>query len=120
MPGAYNYGGPGRAMNNEQLWWVILCFAIIIVTTVLAQFHWLPSNRIASAMIVFPAGIGTVAALYAAGIPPQWFDGSSTGFLLGFSLALSSFLGSEALEIRVPFDLGMGGALLVFNVLAHL
>jgi hypothetical protein len=106
-------------MNNEQLWWIAISFAIIIVITLLAQFKWLPSNRIASAMLVFPAGVGTVAALYAADIPPDWFDGSRTGFMLGATLALSSFLGRDARECRLPFLLGMGGALLVFNVLAH-
>jgi len=107
-------------MKDEELWAFAISLTILALVTLAAQFRWLPSNRRAYAAIVLVAGIGTVAALRYGGIPPQWFDGSKGAFLLGLTLAGSAFLGGDAgREFRVPLFLGMGGTLLVLNVLAH-
>jgi len=107
-------------MNNEQVWAIAGSFAILILVTLAAQFRWLPSNGRVYAAIVLVAGIGVVAALWYADIPPNWFDGSKSAFLLALSLAVSAFVGGDAgREFRRPLLLGMGGTLLVLNVLAH-
>jgi hypothetical protein len=105
-------------MSASELTLVAIAMLLIAVVTVLAQFRWLRPGRVQTA-VVFLAGVGAVAALWAAGLPPQWFAGTKPGF------AIAASLGAGALFMRagderafgLPLLLGMSLTLFLANVL---
>lgn len=107
-------------MSDTETWTIIFVFAILALVTLSAWRNWLKPG-VASAILYALAGAGIILLLGRADIPPWWFDGSAGGFLLGATFVVSAFLGKERLEraFRLPFLLGLGAALLAFNVWAH-
>jgi len=107
-------------VSTPEFWGVALSFLTLIIVTLLAQFKWLGSGMIKT-FVVFIAGIGVIAWLWVAGIPPAWFAGTKAGFSLGGTFTITSFLPGKEEErsFRFPLFLGMGLTLLVFNFLAH-
>lgn len=107
-------------MRDGELWGFAVTFAIIAVITLLELKKWLPSGR-AKFVIVFLAGAAAMTSLYLGGIPPDWFDGGRSAFLLAGTLILSGWVtqGSEGGTFGFPLMLGMGLTLIAVNVWAH-
>lgn len=99
---------------------VIACAISVVVilgVSVAAQFGWLGEGR-AKTVLVFLAGAGAMLVLRIAGVPPDWFSGSATGFGLGLSFTVGAFVGKrEERSFRMPLLLGLGLTLLTANVL---
>lgn len=106
-------------MSTEQVVFVAAAFAILLAITLAAQFRWLKEGRVKTALVLL-AGIAVVVSLRLAELPPSWFDGTKTGFVLGLTLTAGAFLGRSADErsFRRPLLLGMGGTLLAANAIA--
>jgi hypothetical protein len=107
-------------MSERQIVLVIASFAILALATLAAQFKWLPEDSAVQRVVFLLAGIGVVASLFAAGLPPRWFDGSKSAFGLAAMLTIGAFVGRAGQSFRLPLLLGMGGTLLVVNFMAHL
>ena len=105
-------------MSRSELTSVAAAFLILAVVTALAQFRWLRPGRVQT-VVVFLGGVGAVAALWAAGLPPQWFAGTTAGFGLAVSLALGAWVtrAGDERAFGLPLLLGMSLTLLVANVL---
>ena len=111
-----------RAMSGDQITFVTAAFLIIAVITVFAQFRWMRPGRVQT-VCVFLAGVLTIASLWAAGLPPQWFAGTKAGFSLAGSMGVGAWLaragGGDRRAFGFPLFLGLSLALLVANVLAY-
>jgi hypothetical protein len=108
-------------MSGEQLTFVITSFVILALVTLAVQFRWLRPGRVRT-VLVFLAGIGIVASLWAAGLPPKWFSGTKSGFGIAASLAVGALLArasnhDERRGFGVPLLSGMSLTLLLANVL---
>jgi hypothetical protein len=107
-------------MSGSEITFVAAAFLILGGITAFAQFRWLRPGRVQT-VSVFLAGAGTVAALWAAGLPPQWFAGTKAGFGLVVSLGAGAFVararGGDARAFGFPLLSGMSLTLLVANVL---
>jgi hypothetical protein len=89
---------------------------LILGISVAAQFGWLGEGRVKT-VVVFLAGAGAMLVLRIAGVPPDWFSGSATGFALGVSFTAGAFVGTGAeRSFRLPLLLGLGLTLLSANV----
>jgi peptidoglycan/LPS O-acetylase OafA/YrhL len=106
-------------MNEGQAVLIIAAFAILALATMAAHFHWLRDGSLHQRILFFLAGAAISASLFLARIPPKWFNGSTAAFTLAASLTLGAFVGRDARGFRLPLLLGMGGTLLVLNVLPH-
>ena len=104
-------------MTERQIVFISITFVLVLGSALAAQFRWLPRGK-AGFAIVFLAGVGSVAALWLAGIPPSWFEGERTGFGLALSLALGAFVSKEKIY-GLPMLGGMALTLLVANVVPH-
>jgi hypothetical protein len=94
--------------------------AILIVSLFAEWRNWWGNGRIRDA-VLFLSGAGVIVALYLGGIPPKWFDGSSSAFWrTGWMIvpALASGLYSWK-SVTFLFPLGMGLALVVVNLIPH-
>lgn len=107
-------------MKDREIWCIVITFAIIAAITLLEMRKWLPAGRV-KFVIVFLAGAAAVASLYVAGIPPDWFDGEPSAFLLAGTLILSGWVmrGPEGRTFGFPLLSGMGLTMIVLNVWAH-
>jgi hypothetical protein len=67
---------------------------------------------------IFIAMAIAMGALWMGGVPPQWFDGSKTGFGIAGVMLISSVISRnpEERSFRRPFFLGLGLVLLAANV----
>jgi len=107
-------------VSDQQIWCVVAVFAIIIAVTVAETLHWLPKGRVKFA-ILFVAGVLVIALLRVANIPPDWFAGGGEGFGLAVSFLLGGWVTTGAgREFGLPLLTGMGGTLLLLNLMAHL
>lgn len=106
-------------MSNQQVWCVVAVFLLLAIVTGAEMLHWLPSGR-AKFAIVFLTGIGLIALLRIAGIPPQWFSGRTAGFSLALTLLLGGVVtrGAETRAFGMPLLTGMGGTLFLLNAWA--
>jgi hypothetical protein len=104
-------------VTGNQITFISIAFVLILGSALFAQFRWLPRGK-AGFAIVFLAGVGSVAALWLAGLPPAWFEGEKTGFGLALFLALSAFVTKEK-TYGLPLLSGMALTLLVANVVPH-
>ena len=104
-------------MTDSQIAFLAATFVILLLITLAAQFRWLGEGRTRTVLVLL-SGIAAMLCLRIAELPPSWFSASKTGFLLGLSLTIGAFLGRNAEErsFRFPLLLGMGGTLLVANV----
>jgi hypothetical protein len=100
-------------VTERQIVFISITFVLVLGSALAAQFRWLPRGK-AGFAIVFLAGVGSVAALWLAGIPPSWFEGERTGF----GLALGAFVSKEKIY-GLPMLGGMALTLLVANVVPH-
>ncbi len=108
-------------MSNVQLWCVILAFAILVVTMIVAWRKWLPAGPVSMTGYAL-AGAAIPLVLWWGDMPPQWFEGDTSIFILGGMLMLSSFAfySKEERTFRLPFLLTFGLTLVILNVAAHL
>jgi hypothetical protein len=108
-------------MSSDQAVFIAAAFVVLALATLFAWREWLPAGKIKFAALLF-AGIGIIALLWLADIPPDWFDGSGEGFALAGGFLVMSILGRHKSEtsFRLPLLLGMGGTMLALNVWAHL
>ena len=106
-------------MRGDQIVFLGAAFILILGISLAAQFRWLGGGKV-QRVVVFIAGVGSIAALWLAGLPPAWFAGQKTGFGIALSLGAGAFLGRTAEEkaFAFPFLFGMGLTLLVANVVA--
>ncbi|HKR66387.1 MAG TPA: hypothetical protein VJZ00_21850 [Thermoanaerobaculia bacterium] len=106
-------------MTGDQIVFLSATFVLILGTSVLAQFHWLPRGKFGQTL-VFIAGSASMISLRLAKLPPSWFDASASSFTLALTLSASAFLGrtDEERSFRVPFLLGIGLSLLIINIIA--
>lgn len=104
-------------MSRDQIFFVSLAFAIVIVITAAAQFQWLGHGR-TKTVLVFISGIAVIVALRIAELPPDWFSGSKSGFGMVVWLTLSAFVMSSREEraFGVPLLMGMSLTLLAANL----
>ena len=102
-------------MSGGEIFFVAVAFVILIAITAAAQFKWV-KNRV----VVFVAGVMIIVALRIAELPPDWFEGSKTGFGIVVMLMLSAFVmrGAEERAFGTPLFMGMALALLAANVVA--
>jgi hypothetical protein len=107
-------------MKDGQFTAALASIFLILAVALAAQFKWLRGDSVFARIVIFVAGAASIIMLGIAKVPPSWFDGGRTGFVLGISFCAGAFLGREARWFRMPLLLGMGLPLLVFNVLAHL
>ena len=107
-------------MKDREIWWIVIAFAMLFAITLLEMRKWLPAGR-AKFAIVFLAGAAIAGSLFLAGIPPDWFDGSTAAFLVAGSLLLGAFVvhDTEGGRFGTPLLAGMGLTLAVLNVWAH-
>ena len=105
-------------MSGDQVTFVAAAFVILIAITLAAQFKWLPEGRV-KFILVLISGVAVILALRLAQLPPSWFSGSAASFGLALSLSAGAFLGRSADErsFGLPLLLGMGGSLLVLNII---
>ena len=106
-------------MSERQIVLIVAAFVILALATLAAQFKWLRDGSLHQRILFFRAGAAISASLFAAGIPPRWFNGSAAAFTLAASLTLGAFLGRAGRTFRLPLLLGLGGTLLVLNFLPH-
>jgi len=110
-----------RGMRDWQIAGVATAFAILFAITISEMRRWLPERGRLKFALVFSAGAALVGALHYAELPPAWFDGEREAFVLAATFLLGGFVAQK--EGRRVFGLplltGMGGALVVLNVLAH-
>lgn len=108
-------------MRDWQIAGVVVSFAILLAITVCEMRRWLPARGAVKFALVFLAGAAIVGALYSAEIPPVWFDGERDAFIVAVTLLAGGIVAQR--EGRRVFGLplltGMGGTLVVLNVLAH-
>jgi hypothetical protein len=104
-------------MTSPQATLIAIAFVILFTITAAVRWKWLRPGRLKTALVLL-AGVLTVGALWAAGIPPRWFSGD--GSILGAFLAMNAFLirGTEARTFGVPLLLSMGLSLIAINA-AH-
>ena len=105
-------------MSDRQVWLVAITFLILLLITLVVQFGWLKQGRVKT-ILVFLSGVAAIASLRMAGIPPDWFSGSKTGFGLVLSLGLWAFVlrGDEERSFGRPLLMGMALTLLATNVI---
>lgn len=103
-------------MNGGQGSLLAGAFLIIALAAVVGWREWLPPGPV-KAIFLFLGGALPVVMLFLAKIPPKWFAGSAETFLLGGTLLLSAFFGSDR-SFRLPFLGGFGGALVLLNAWA--
>lgn len=110
-------------MSSDD-WQIVLTLlavvAMVMLAALAAQYHWFRDGSMLQRIVFFLTGVAVIAILRIAGVPPAWFDGSNSAFMLGASLLLGAFIGRAGREFRLPLFTGMGGTLLVLNVLPHL
>ena len=96
---------------------VVAAFVILIAITLAVQFQWL-KHGMTRTVLVFLSGVAMIVALRIAGLPPDWFSGSKSGFGIVVGLALSAFVlhGAEERSFGFPLLMGMGLTLLVANL----
>jgi hypothetical protein len=94
--------------------------AMVMLAALAAQYHWFRDGSMLQRSVFFLTGVASIAVLRVVGVPPAWFDGSKPAFTLAATLIVGAFIGRAGREFRLPLFTGMGGALLVLNVLPHL
>jgi len=109
-------------MNDGMVVGFLASIVIILGIALAETFHWLPRGGKFKVVLVFLAGAAAIGSLRAVGIPPWWFDGGKEAFGLVVMFFLMAFVNTKTKDqsFTVPLCLGMGGTLLVLNVLPHL
>jgi hypothetical protein len=106
-------------MTASQATLLAIAFVLILGISLLAQFGW-KRDSAARAATIFLCGAGAVLALWAAGMPPAWLSGTTSGFgiAVAFTAGAFAYPRGEARAFGRPLLLGMGLTLLVANVVA--
>lgn len=107
-------------MTDRQFIVSVVAIFIILAIALAAHFKWLRGDSLFSRVVIFTAGLSTIALLRGINVPPAWFDGGKVGFGLAASFCAGAFIGGEGRWFRMPLSLGIGLPMLVFNILAHL
>ena len=104
-------------MSGEQIFFVAAAFVILAAITAAAQLQWLKQGR-TKTVLVFLSGVLVILALRFAELPPDWFDGTKSGFGMVVWLALSAFVlrGREERSFGGPLLMGMTLTLLAANL----
>ena len=108
-------------MTEGQVVGFVASLVIILAITLAETFHWLPRRGKFKVVLVFLSGAAAIGSLRVTGLPPWWFDGSKEAFGLVAMFFLVAFVNTKTTDqsFTVPLCLGMGGTLLVLNVLPH-
>jgi hypothetical protein len=108
-------------MSVRQIVAFATCMLLIVAIAVAEQFKWLPNGK-AKTIVIFLVMAIAMGALWMGGLPPQWFDGSKTGFGLAGMMLISGIVpvNPEERSFRRPFFMGLGLVLLAANVVAAL
>jgi hypothetical protein len=109
-----------RSDDWQILGATVAVVGLVMLATLAAQYRWFRDGSWIQRIVFFTTGVAAIAILRTVGVPPAWFDGSNAAFILGGSLFAGAFIGRSAREFRLPLLTGMGGTLLVLNVLPHL
>jgi hypothetical protein len=109
-------------MSAQQLGGFLVSLVLIFGIGVAEHLHWLPDRGKFKFVLVLVCGAAAIGTLFTTGLPPDWFDGSVGAFGIAVTMLLSAFVSYKTphQSFGVPLFLGLGGTLLVLNVLPHL
>jgi dipeptide/tripeptide permease len=97
-----------------------VCSIVCILGAATAvQLGWLRDGR-GKTVLVFLAGAAAFFSLWIVGVPPDWFSGRKTGWIMTVSMLAASAIAtgtSQERTFRRPLFLGIGLMLLVANAL---